>query len=294
MIFSKEQFLELKQAYQNDLNLTQIIAAWGIPINFEVISFIYELQAGTYTLEAKRNPNFLKDFSEEISRIMSKHLGINSLILDCGTGESNSFIPILKNLNLNAGVGVDSSISRLTWAKVNADESGIILELACADLGNLPLQDDSVDAVLTVHALEPNGGRENELIKELGRVAKNYIFLVEPDYEDSTLEQQSRMDTLHYIRNLGQAIKFCGFKTIEKIPVVNNANILNKASITVIDTCPGFEVAKKVFSWADPIFGQLLHPNEGGLTNEIGLWYPTVRNIPLLRESDTQYLLSPS
>ena len=294
MKFTKEQFVSLKEAYAQGQNLTQIIANWGIAIDFEVISFVYELQAGTYTLAAKLDSTILNSFTKEISSVMRKYLSNDAVILDCGTGESNTFIPILQQLNLREGIGIDSSTSRLTWAKQNAVESGITLKLAVADLGSLPLLDNSVDAVLTVHALEPNGGREYELITELGRVTKRFLFLTEPDFENATPEQQSRMDRLHYIRNLDQAIKHCDFEIVEKIPVRNNANTLNSASIIVVDTHKNIEATSDAFSWADPIFGLPLNHYEDGLINSIGLWYPSLREIRLLRESDTQYLLAPS
>ena len=44
------------------------------------------------------------------------------------------------------------------------------------DMFNLPITDDSIDLVYTVHALEPNGGKEKEALKELYRITKKYLM----------------------------------------------------------------------------------------------------------------------
>jgi len=294
MKFSIEQFLELRAARLEGQNLTELITKWGIPIDFEVISLIYEMQAGTYTTYANENPEFTERFAKEISETLSKYISKESTILDCGTGESNIFIPILKNLGIKSGVGIDASISRLTWAKNNAVSSGLDLKLAAADFGRLPLPDKSVDAVLTVHALEPNGGRECDLIRELGRVARKYIFLVEPDFENASSQQKLRMDKLNFVRNLDGAIAQSGFSISEKVPVNNNSRVLNSASITVVEISQSDPIKSVGLDWVDPIFRQPLIEFENGLYNGMGLWYPIIRGIPLLCDSDAKYLYSPT
>ncbi len=294
MKFSVEQFLDLRKAHLVGESLTDLITSWEIPIDFEVISFIYDLQAGSYTTYAHENLEYTVKFTDEISEVASRYLSNKSIILDCGTGESNIFIPLLKNLNMASGIGVDASISRLTWAQQNALNSELHLNLAAADFGKLPLPDNSVDAVLTVHALEPNGGREYELLKELGRVSRKFIFLVEPDFENATIEQKSRMSRLNFVRNLDLAILQCGFSVCEKIAVVNNSRASNSASITVIDVSQSNSTKDFEFSWVDPTFKEPLTEFEGGLINTMGFWYPVIRDIPLLRDSDSQYLFSPA
>ena len=299
MIFSIEQFVELRKSYERGENLTRIIAAWGIPIDFEVISFIYELQSGTYTKFATENSKFLDLRCEEIASIIRPYLSVDSILLDCGTGEATTFLPILKKLMINKGFGIDSSISRLTYAKSNASISGIELNLAVANIAKLPCPNKSVDAVLTIHALEPNGGEEVRLLTELGRVAREFLFLVEPDFQRAHEVQKERMKSLNYIRNLEQTIDACGFQLLEKIPIINNLNLDNEASMFVVDCSTGEKLTsqdnpKTKLGWVDPLFYEQLTEYEGGLTNHFGLWYPVIRGIPLLRESDTQYLLAPA
>ena len=299
VIFSKDQLVELKKSYERGDNLTRMIAAWGLPINFEVISIIYELQSGTYTKYATENSNFLDLRCDEIASILRPYLNEDSILLDCGTGEGTTYIPLLKKLRIKMGFGIDSSISRLTYAKKNASISGIGLNLAAANIAKLPCPTKSVDAVLTIHALEPNGGEEVPLLTELGRVARKFLFLVEPDFQRAHEAQKQRMKSLNYIRNLEQTIDSCGFQLLEKIPIKNNSNLENKASMFVVDCSSGEKLTsedhpKTKLKWVDPLFHEQLTEYEGGMTNHFGLWFPVIRGIPLLRESDTQYLLAPA
>jgi hypothetical protein len=292
--FSASQFEDILVAYQNGQNLTKLISSWGFPIDFDVISLIYELQAGTYTKGAERNHNQLDLYTTEIAKSISKYVNTGSVVLDCGTGEASSFIPILLKLNLGSGLGIDGSLSRILWAQQNASKSDLDLDFAVADITRIPLQNNSVDAVLTVHALEPNGGKETELIKELGRVARKHLFLVEPDFENSSLAQKNRMRDLHYIRNLDEAIENCGFEVIEKKPILNNYNPINVATIRIVDVSqckPNQKI--NLPHWVDPIFLDPLETDEFGNKSKKGIWYPRFQDIPLLRISDSQYLLSP-
>ena len=298
MIFSKDQFLFLKDAYSRGENLTRIIQSWNIPINFEVICFIYELQSGTYTEEAELNPDFLKLVTEEISAVFGKYLSTESVVLDCGTGEATTLIPILKRLGIATSIAIDSSISRLTYARKNAINSGLKIHLAVANIANLPLRSRSVDAVMTIHALEPNGGQEVGLLLELGRVSRKYVMLVEPDFERGSSLQQERMKRLNYISNIESAIKICGFKLLERVPLYNNSNIDNVASVFIIEVK---EQSRNMYAiddfptyWVDPIFREELRAFDTGILTPGGLWFPVIRDIPLLRETDAQFLLAPA
>lgn len=64
-----------------------------------------------------------------------------------------------------------------------------------ADLFDIPLKDASVDVVYTSHSHEPNGGLEEDAIRELMRIARRAVILVEPIYELANSEAQSRMRT---------------------------------------------------------------------------------------------------
>jgi ubiquinone/menaquinone biosynthesis C-methylase UbiE len=292
MKFTPEQFVSLRQAYGQGVNLTELISNWGIPLDIEVISIIYEFQAGSYTQFTNLNSTYSDLFTSEIVDTICGFLEQDMTVLDCGTGEGTSIIPILKKLGMQSGYAIDASISRLLWAQRNSAMVGIDLNLAVADFGQLPLLDNAVDVVVTVHALEPNHGRESELIKELGRVSRRFIFLIEPDFEKSSTEQKERMMKLGYIRQIDEAIKKNNFRILDKVSLVNNYNEYNRASITIIDTGKTNE-EKSHLTWVDPIQRDKLMPYMNGLRSNLGIWYPVVNGIPLLRITDAQYVLSP-
>jgi SAM-dependent methyltransferase len=292
MKFTPDQFISLRKAYGQGINLTNLISSWGIPIDFETISILYEFQSGTYTKDSDENPAYINAFTSEIVETLSSFIDKSMTVLDCGTGEGTTIIPILKKLGMQSGYGIDASISRVLWAQRNAAVAGINLNLAVSDLGQLPLTDNAVDVVVTIHALEPNHGRERELIKELGRVARRFMFLIEPDFEKASNEQKERMMKLRYVRGLDEALKECNFRILDKVPIVNNSNELNVAQLTVVDTGKTKQEKSKT-TWVDPIHREELTPYMNGLRSTLGLWFPLVDSIPLLKSTDAQYLLSP-
>lgn len=292
MKLTPEQFVSLRKAYDQGINLTNLISSWGIPIDFEIISIIYDFQSGTYTKNSNKNPAYINAFTSEIVNTLCNFIEEEMTVLDCGTGEGTTIIPILKKLGMQSGYGIDASISRVLWAQRNAAAAGINLNLAVSDLGQLPLTDNAVDVVVTVHALEPNHGRESEMIKELGRVAKRFMFLIEPDFEKASKKQKERMMKLGYVRGIDEAIKKNNFRILDKVPIVNNSNELNVAQVTVVDIGKTKQ-EKSNSTWVDPIHREELTHYMNGLRSTLGLWFPLVNNIPLLRSTDAQYLLSP-
>jgi hypothetical protein len=292
MKFTPEQFIGLRNAYDQGINLTNLISSWGIQIDSEIISIIYEFQSGTYTENSSKNPAYINAFTSEIVNTMCNFIEAEMTVLDCGTGEGTTIIPILKKLSMRSGYGIDASISRVLWAQRNAAAAGIDLNLAVSDLGQLPINDNAVDVVVTVHALEPSHGREGELIKELGRVARRFMFLIEPDFENASKRQKERMMELGYVRGLDDAIEQNNFTILDKVSIVNNSNELNVAQVTVVDTSKTKQ-EKSNLTWVDPIHREELTPYMNGLRSTLGLWFPLVNNIPLLRSKDAQYLLSP-
>lgn len=290
--FTPEQFISLRRAYDQGINLTSLISSWGIQIDFEVISIIYDFQSGSYTKKSKEKPAYIDAFTSEIVDSLCNFVEQGMTVLDCGTGEGTTIIPILKKLGMRFGYGIDASISRVLWAEKNAATAGINLSLAVADLGQLPLTDDAVDVVVTVHALEPNHGRESELIRELGRVTRRFMFLIEPSFENAQERQRERMLKLGYIRGVDEAIKKNNFKILDKVPLVNNSNELNVAQVTIVDTGKKNH-EKRSTTWVDPIHKEELTPYMNGLRSTLGLWFPSVGRIPLLRSTDAKYLLSP-
>ena len=68
-------------------------------------------------------------------------------------------------------------------AEIHSDENFIFdkissgVDFAVGNIDSCPLSDDSIDLVYTIHALEPNGGNELNLLKELIRITRKYLFI---------------------------------------------------------------------------------------------------------------------
>src|SRR5688500_6437781 len=97
-------------------------------------------------------------------------------------------------------LGFDISWSRLKFAKEFLNDFNINnVTLFTANLFEIPLQDDSIDVVYTSHSIEPNGGKEKEALKELYRVTRKYLVLLEPSFEFASDEARARMKQHGYV-----------------------------------------------------------------------------------------------
>jgi len=86
------------------------------------------------------------------------------------------------------------SWSRVAIAKKQIENNKISdVTLCTGSLLNLPFADNSIDIVYSSHSLEPNCGNEMQIIKELYRVAKKYVLMIEPGYEFADNEGRKRM-----------------------------------------------------------------------------------------------------
>jgi len=301
-VIDAEILTQARRVYDEGRNVTKWFNEQGISITEELIAMVYDFQAGTYTREARANPENKRLFSAEIAsgiRSLSEFFEVNS-ILDCGTGEGTTLAPLLEELDFEGAVlGFDASISRTSWALENLSQLGNV-ELFVAEISNIPLANRSVDLVLSVHALEPNGGFEYPLIAELARVSARYVVLVEPDFEAATPDQKTRMTELGYIRGLGDHFERAGLRVLEKRKMVENGNPLNTASLWLcekLENSSGWnQQSDKSLAGIPYVQPGTLEPLElfrGGWRTQEGITYPILNGLPLLRLRDGALFLSP-
>lgn len=120
-------------------------------------------------------------------------------------------------------------------AKLFAEENGFNnVNLFVGDLFSIPLLDNSVDLVYTCHAIEPNGEKEIDILKELYRVSRKYLILLEPTYELASEEAKQRMKEHGYITNLYQSAVDLGYEMEEYSLYGMNSNPLNPTGFLVI------------------------------------------------------------
>jgi ubiquinone/menaquinone biosynthesis C-methylase UbiE len=295
MKLTPESLTKVRRAYRGGENLTELLKREKLEVNSLAIEVIYDLQAGSYTQYVEENPEIYSQFVSEVSDLIRPLLFPHASVLDVGTGEGSTFIPILKKLNMDIDAfALDISWSRLSYALVNSKALPTSIEFAVGNMLNVPLSNGSVDFVLTIHALEPNGGKEIEILKELSRIARKYVILVEPDFNNASHAQKVRMKELSYIGSLDSAVAKSGLRLIQTIPIKNNFNPLNCASVYILKVDTEEQKSNTRLQWVDPIFHDKLHEYEGGLRNPEGLWFPVLRGIPFLRADDAKLTLTPA
>lgn len=203
--------------------------------------------------------------------------------MEAGIGEGTTFGPVMKRLKTQPRhkYGFDISWSRIKECNSFLDAMNVLDNTFTfvGDLLFIPMKDNAVDIVYTAHALEPNGGREKELLKELYRVASKYIILFEPAYEFADEEQKKRMEYYGYIKNLAETAEELGYKVMEH-RLLESAHKINPAGITVIHK-GAITVEGTIL--CDPFSkGELIKGESSYFSKDCLVAYPIVEKIPCL------------
>lgn len=182
-------------------------------------------------------------------------------------------------------MGFDISWSRVNVGRQWLREQSVEGHLFVADLFNIPLAENSIDLVYSCHSLEPNGGREKEAIRECLRVARNAVVLVEPSYELANAEARERMERHGYVKGLRQAAESLGARIAAFQLLKEIGNPLNPSGVLVLEKEGGTRLAPTaVPQWRCPISSApLCDCGDVFAAPEVGLVYPVVREIPMLR-----------
>lgn len=248
----------------------------------KAIQMSYDIRSGHSIKNFPKRKNFFSIYIKEVIDLISDNFPKTNTVLDCGAGELVTSNLISKKLkNLKKMYCFDFSFKRILDGKNNLNKSSQKkLSVFCADMFNIPLPDNSIDLVTTYQALEPNGSSEFRLIKELLRVSKNGLFLMEPDYENGSKAQKRRMKKLNYIKNIPGTIKMLGYKC-KVIKMKNYSNPLNRCSAFIV-----FKKNKKRKNhpnFVDPINKNNLKEKNNYLYNQSnGHLYLKFNSIPIL------------
>lgn len=228
----------LKKLYDEGQNIMEYMKSKSLStINtIDAIKISYDLQAGSYIKMINSNQEYIHQYSEAIAKIL-KSLGSYDSILEIGVGEATTLGNVLIKIDTPKKIlGFDISWSRIKFAQSYLKKLNIKnAELFIADLFNIPLADNSIDIVYTSHSIEPNGGKEQEALKELYRICKRYIVLLEPAYEFASTEAKERMTRLGYATNIFNAAKGLGYKIIENRLFDISSNELNPTCLIIIE-----------------------------------------------------------
>ncbi|GGE35176.1 hypothetical protein GCM10007276_10860 [Agaricicola taiwanensis] len=194
----------------------------------------YERQAGSYTA-LFQNPEHVEHKQAVGAKLAAVLDGFKpETLLDAGIGEASTIIPTLKAMQRKPRLlGFDIAQSRTDWANKNLIAAGIEASLFVGSLRSIELQDKSVDVSVTFHAIEPNRGAEEVILRELLRVSKTALVMVEPSYELGDEAQRARMDKFGYVRGLPDTLDRIGANyTVE--PWQLDINPMNKAALIIV------------------------------------------------------------
>jgi ubiquinone/menaquinone biosynthesis C-methylase UbiE len=138
-------------------------------------------------------------FIEELKKI-----NINS-ILDFGTGELTVLNYIRRKLKKNIiYFGCDLSFNRMFLGKKYFKKK---INLFCNSDYRLPFRDNSIDVIMTTHALETNDFHIKKFVNEFYRVSRKAVIMLEPHYEIADKLSKLRMNKFRYLRNIEKNIK---------------------------------------------------------------------------------------
>ena len=226
-------------------NVNQFLRKYSKLNETQIIKASYDFQAGSYVGMYKYEKSYknLKDLIKEIN--LTKF----STFLDFGGGELTNFHTILKNIkNLKSKFFFccDLSFLRIYHGVEFLKKKKHSLKNMNFFVNNgidIPLPDSSVDLVTTCHVIEPNKIRASKIIKELYRITKKKLILLEPDNtlikKNNRLKKKinNRFNKHNYVKNIDLKLKKLNIN-FKKIELENHFNRLNPASIFIIKKNP--------------------------------------------------------
>lgn len=289
----RDTIIQLRQAYDRGENITSLMRAKDNrdTNSVEAIEIAYDLQTGSYIagLSDPAMAQYLSDYSAELARRIDG-LDVGQSILDVGTGEGTTFAAIVDQAGWRdkSLAAFDVSWSRTHFASQYLRTKDLSVTLCTADIAQIPFATSSVDTVIASHALEPNGGRERELLSELYRVCARYLILLEPSDELGSDATRERMKKMGYISGLRRHAESLGLKVIRHELMDTVVNPANQTALLVIEK--GQDHSAGTFEFTSPGSDEVLlqTPSEDGgflFSRDEGLAFSRLGGIPHLRRS---------
>jgi len=232
----------LREAYERGENIMQKLQMSGLALTrSQIIEISYDIQAGSYSSWASDNPSVIAQYGQNIFQMCAPHLREGDCLLDCGAGELTSLSALSQCLPASMQLyAFDLSLSRIRAGLAYAasemrHDLFANLHAFVAEMVAIPLADASMDVVITMHALEPNHGRELQLLTELLRVTRRKLLLFEPSWEHATPAIKERMQQHGYVRNLPDWIAQAGGRLLSVTPLVHPINPMNPTYCFVVE-----------------------------------------------------------
>ncbi len=124
--------------------------------------------------------------------------------LEIGAGELTNIFEILKKnkkINFENVLALDISLPRLIEGNKFLNKNSIYIDhCISSNAENIPLGNNSIDLLFTVHCLEQVPHIAKNILREMIRVANNYVVLIEPSYELGSEVTRNRIFKKDYIK----------------------------------------------------------------------------------------------
>lgn len=284
-----KQLNKIQEIFANGGNIIQFLKnlRGDNKNNLEDIMISYDFQSGSYLKGFSENRDFKEKYCKALAEVINCLEDIDSII-EVGVGEGTTLSGTILNLNKkpNNIFGFDISWSRLKFARGFLKDFNLLdIKLFTSNLFEIPLPDNSIDCVYTSHSIEPNGGSEELALKELFRVTKKYLVLLEPAYELACTEAKERMRKHGYVTKLYSTAKELNYNILEYRLFDFSLNPLNPTGIMIIKKDISFQNSPELLC---PIsHTELIRYDDGLLySKDSSLAYPIINDIPcLLKEN---------
>ena len=287
---------ELHSAYKEGKNVIQLLNSgntheYNQANKLKYIEKAYDLQAGSY-VKAMKDPNHAllkRKKCAEMAEIVGNFISSPKSFLKAGVGEAVTLVPFLDSYksDVESVYGFDISWSRISHARKFLDENSFNnVQLCTGTLQQIPFMDDSFEVIMTSHACEPNGGFEKIILSELKRVSSNIVALFEPGFEFANKKSQERMIKHGYVKGLPEIAISLGFKILYHAPLKTTVRPENPTAALILQV-PNVRKNNQTHDYACPITKKkLLKYDTGYFSNESYLYYPSINNMPTLREEN--------
>ena len=213
-------------------------------------------------------------------------------LLEVGAGELTTISLVLNSLKkkFSYSGAIDISLNRLLVGKKYLKSQGNKVDfLARADASQLPFKDNSFDMVYTCHCLEQVPNLFIKSVKELIRVSKKYIVIIEPSYEFSLIASKNNIYKKGYTKITDALLSKTGFTPIYRkfLPL---KNYISSAEIIVFEKKNYYKsLNKKDIQFVSPISREKLSKNKKFLLDKKNFKkYKIYKKIPLLAQFDAE------
>lgn len=281
----------LREYYQEGRNIMELLrgGAPGPVTDPAAVLAAYDLQAGSY-VEAARDPArrpALLAYAAAVAALL-EGLGARSF-LEAGVGEATTLAHVVGRSGggpAPAAAGLDISWSRLAHGLRYARSEGAGVSLVLGDLFRIPAPDDAFDVVYTSHSIEPNRGREAEALRELHRVARRHVVLLEPASALGGRETRARIERHRYCTGLADHARALGFRIVEHRLFDVCTRPDNETELIVLEKSAAAAPSAALPGFACPACRSRLETARGHrYCRECCLIYPVVDGIPCLLAS---------